>query len=171
MFLVSFIYIFHYFLQIQLSNHDNSRAASRIGFNRVDGLHMLSLLLPGQAFTYYGEEIAMLDTKLSWDETIDPIGCASGINKYEHFSRDPMRTPMQWNSEISAGFSKNKTTYLPVYHHHDNNVEMQQNKNESNLKTYRDLAILRKNPIFRIGNYELTSLNRDHVLVLKRLAH
>ncbi|KAL6424456.1 hypothetical protein ACFW04_009900 [Cataglyphis niger] len=151
-----------------LSNHDNSRAASRIGFNRVDGLHMLSLLLPGQAFTYYGEEIAMLDTKLSWDETIDPIGCDSGINKYEHFSRDPMRTPMQWNSEISAGFSKNKTTYLPIYHHHDNNVEMQQNKNESNLKTYKDLAILRKNPIFRNGNYELTSLNRDHVLVLKR---
>lgn len=169
MFLMSFMY--NYFLQMQLSNHDNSRAASRIGFNRVDGLHMLSLLLPGQAYTYYGEEIAMLDTKISWDETIDPIGCASGSKKYEYFSRDPVRTPMQWNSEVSAGFSKNKTTYLPVHHHYNNNVEVQQNKNESNLKTYKNLAILRKNPIFRNGDYELASLNHDHVLVLKRLAH
>ncbi|XP_025261733.1 probable maltase [Camponotus floridanus] len=150
-----------------LSNHDNSRVASRIGFNRVDGLHMLSLLLPGQAYTYYGEEIAMLDTKISWDETIDPMGCARGINNYEHFSRDPARTPMQWNSEISAGFSKNITTYLPVYDY-INNVEMQQNKSQSNLKTYKELAILRKKPVFRNGAYELKSLNNDHVLLLKR---
>jgi len=153
---------------MQLSNHDNSRVASRIGFNRVDGLHMLSLLLPGQAYTYYGEEIAMLDTEISWDETIDPMGCARGIKNYKYFSRDPSRTPMQWNSEISAGFSKNKTTYLPV-HDYINNVETQQNKSQSNLKTYKELAILRKKPVFRNGAYELKSLNNDHVLVLKRL--
>ncbi|XP_072763315.1 alpha-glucosidase [Anoplolepis gracilipes] len=152
-----------------LSNHDNSRTASRIGFNRVDGLHMLSLLLPGQAYTYYGEEIAMLDTKISWDKTIDPMGCARGINKYKQFSRDPARTPMQWNSEISAGFSKNNITYLPIHHdYYIKNVETQKSKNESNLKTYKKLAILRKKPVFRNGNYELTSLNNDHVLVLKR---
>lgn len=160
------------FLQIQLSNHDNSRAATRIGLNRVDGLHMLSLLLPGQAYTYYGEEIAMLDTEINGNKTIDPIGYVRGINKYEYFSRDSARSPMQWNSNTSAGFSINETTYLPVHHNYKfHNVETQQNKNESNLKTYKQLVILRKKPVFTNGDYEFISLNDARVLVLKRLVH
>ncbi|KMQ89399.1 maltase 1-like protein [Lasius niger] len=127
---------------------------------------MLSLLLPGQAYTYYGEEIAMLDAKINWDKTIDPMGCARGIKEYEYFSRDPARTPMQWDSKTSAGFSTNETTYLPVHYNYKNhNVETQQSKN---LKTYKELAILRKRPVFMNGDYEFTSLNNDRVLVLKR---
>lgn len=156
---------------MQLSNHDNSRATSRIGLNRIDGLHMLSLLLPGQAYTYYGEEIAMLDTKVLWNRTIDPMGCARGINEYEYFSRDPARAPMQWNSEISAGFSTNAITYLPVDPNYaDRNVEVQQSKERSNLKTYKELATLRKDPVFTNGDCEFANLNNDRVLVLKRLA-
>ncbi|KAG5318955.1 MAL1 Maltase, partial [Pseudoatta argentina] len=152
-----------------LSNHDNSRVASRIGLNRIDGLHMLSLLLPGQAYTYYGEEIAMLDTKILWNSTIDPMGCARGINEYKYFSRDPARTPMQWSSKSSAGFSVNKTTYLPIHLNYVNrNVEIQQNRKRSNLKTYKKLAILRKQSVFTDGDYEFASLNNDRVLVLKR---
>lgn len=131
---------------------------------------MLSLLLPGQAYTYYGEEIAMLDTKIFWNRTIDPMGCARGINEYKYFSRDPARTPMQWSSEISAGFSTNKNTYLPVHPNYDSkNVEIQ-SETRSNLKTYRLLAILRKEPVFIDGDYEFVKLNNDRVLVLKRLA-
>ena len=133
---------------------------------------MLSLLLPGQAYTYYGEEIAMLDTKISWSKTIDPNACARGINEYEYFSRDPARTPMQWNSEISAGFSTNRNTYLPI--HPDfvhRNVEIQRLKNPSNLKTYKQLVNLRKDPVFIDGDYEFATLNNDRVLILKRLVH
>nr|XP_012150099.1 PREDICTED: maltase A3-like isoform X2 [Megachile rotundata]XP_012150100.1 PREDICTED: maltase A3-like isoform X2 [Megachile rotundata] len=152
-----------------LSNHDNSRAASRIGLNRVDGLHMLNLLLPGQAFTYYGEEIAMLDRKMSWNETIDPMGRSRTNKTYENYSRDPARTPMQWNSDTSAGFSTNKTTYLPVHSEYpDRNVETQQNETQSNLNTYKALAALRKDKIFTHGQYEFQTLNNDHVFVLKR---
>ncbi|EZA54842.1 alpha-glucosidase isoform X2 [Ooceraea biroi] len=152
-----------------LSNHDNSRAASRIGLNRVDGLHMLSLLLPGQAHTYYGDELGMLDTKVLWNRTLDPMGCAKGIEKYEYFSRDPARTPMQWNSEISAGFSTNETTYLPIHSNYINrNVQAQLNRKRSNLKTYKELAALRKGPVFVNGDYEFKSLNNNRVLVLKR---
>jgi len=133
---------------------------------------MLSLLLPGQAYTYYGEEIAMLDTKLLWNSTIDPMGCARGINEYKYFSRDPARTPMQWSSKSSAGFSINKTTYLPIHPNYINrNVEIQQNRKRSNLKTYKKLAILRKQPVFTDGDYEFASLNNDRVLVLKRLVY
>jgi glycosidase len=132
---------------------------------------MLSLLLPGQAYTYYGEEIAMLDAKILWNRTIDPMGCAKGKEKYEYFSRDPARTPMQWNSGISAGFSTNQTTYLPVHSDYINkNVEIQSNRKRSNLKTYKELAALRKEPIFMNGDYEFTNLNNNRVLVLKRSA-
>ncbi|EFN81919.1 alpha-glucosidase [Harpegnathos saltator] len=152
-----------------LSNHDNSRAASRIGLNRVDGLHMLSLLLPGQAYTYYGEEIAMLDAKVPWNRTIDPMGCFRGEKEFERFSRDPARTPMQWNSAKSAGFTMNDTTYLPVHPNYIyRNVEAQLAAKRSNLLTYKRLATLRKLPIFVNGDYEFATLNNKRVLVLKR---
>ncbi|XP_046144817.1 probable maltase isoform X2 [Osmia bicornis bicornis] len=152
-----------------LSNHDNSRAASRIGLNRVDGLHMLNLLLPGQAYTYYGEEIAMLDRKMSWNETIDPLGRSRTKATYEKYSRDPARTPMQWSSDTSAGFSTNKTTYLPVHPEYtDRNVKAQENKTQSNLNTYKALAALRKDQVFTHGDFEFATLNNDHIFVLKR---
>ncbi|XP_017757512.1 PREDICTED: LOW QUALITY PROTEIN: maltase A3-like [Eufriesea mexicana] len=135
-----------------LSNHDNSRAATRIGLNRVDGLHMLSLLLPGQAYTYYGEEIAMLDRKISWEETIDPMGSSRSRETYANYSRDPARTPMQWNSNISAG----------------RNVEVQQSKTQSNLNTYKLLASLRKDKVFTHGDYEFATLNNDRIFLFKR---
>ncbi|XP_011699400.1 PREDICTED: maltase A1-like [Wasmannia auropunctata] len=152
-----------------LSNHDNSRVTSRIGLNRIDGLHMLILLLPGQAYTYYGEEIGMLETKIFWNRTIDPMGCARGTNEYEYFSRDPARTPMQWSFENSGGFSINETTYLPIHPDYVyRNVEIQQSNSRSILKTYKKLANLRKDPVFTDGAYEFASLNNDRVLVIKR---
>ncbi|XP_035742844.1 maltase A3-like isoform X2 [Vespa mandarinia] len=152
-----------------LSNHDFSRVPSRIGLNRVDGLHMLSLLLPGQAYTYYGEEIAMLDSKIRWHETIDPMGCAQTEDTYENFSRDPARAPMQWNNEVSAGFSTNKSTYLPVNPEYvTRNVKYQEAQERSNLRTYKRLAKLRKDIVFTHGDYELKSTNNNNVLILKR---
>ncbi|XP_076657439.1 maltase A3 [Halictus rubicundus] len=152
-----------------LSNHDTSRAASRIGLNRVDGLHMLSLLLPGQAYTYYGEEIAMLNRELSWSETIDPMGRSRTKETYQKYSRDPARTPMQWNIDRSAGFSNSTTTYLPVHQEYrSRNVESQRQEPQSNLNTYQQLSALRKDEVFTHGGYELDTLNNDRVFVLKR---
>lgn len=130
---------------------------------------MLSLLLPGQAYTYYGEEIGMLDRKLSWNETIDPMGCSRPKEIFGNYSRDPARTPMQWNSSISAGFSSNNITYLPVHPDYtERNVEAQLKSSQSNLKTYKALATLRKDKVFTHGDYEFATLNNDHVFVFKR---
>jgi len=57
-----------------LGNHDKPRVGSRYGTERVDGMLMLLLLLPGVAVTYNGDEIGMLDFRygISWEDTVDP---------------------------------------------------------------------------------------------------
>ena len=138
----------------------------------MDGFQILTLLLPGQAFTYYGEEISMMDTQISWNETIDPMGFENSEDEYEHFSRDFARTPMQWNSNISAGFSTNEQTFLPVNpSFNERNVESQLVDPDSNINIYKKVVSLRKNnPVFSHGGYELESLNENRILVLKRFA-
>jgi alpha-glucosidase len=64
---------------------------------------MISLLLPGVAITYYGEEIGMQDVTLTWEQTIDPAGRNAGPDRFTKHSRDPQRSPMQWNNETNAG--------------------------------------------------------------------
>lgn len=65
---------------------------------------MLAMILPGVAVTYYGEEIGMTDkSDISWEDTQDPQGCNAGRDKYASRSRDPCRTPFQWNDEVNAG--------------------------------------------------------------------
>ncbi|XP_024938936.1 uncharacterized protein LOC107265869 [Cephus cinctus] len=152
-----------------LSNHDHSRVPSRISLNHVDGLHILSFLLPGQTFTYYGEEIGMLDTTISWNQTIDPLACAQTQDTYTTYSRDPARTPMQWDTTTSAGFSTNNSTYLPVNSNYlTRNVETQLNHDLANIQTFKALASLKKKATITHGDYEISAVNNDRVLVLKR---
>jgi alpha-glucosidase len=69
----------------------------------AEGMNMLALLLPGAAITYYGEEIGMEDTFVSWAETVDPGGINAGRLRYLNKSRDPERTPFQWDDTQHAG--------------------------------------------------------------------
>ncbi len=86
-----------------VGNHDQHRVSGRFGDYAVDPLNMIVHLLPGASVTYYGEEIGMQDTEISWEDTVDPFGCNAGPDRYQIFSRDPERTPMQWNDEINSG--------------------------------------------------------------------
>lgn len=45
----------------------------------------------------------MLDAFISWNDTVDPSGCNAGQEHYMESSRDPERTPMQWNDGHMAG--------------------------------------------------------------------
>jgi glycosidase len=40
---------------------------------------------------------------VSWEQTKDTAGINAGPEKYKQFSRDPERTPMQWDAGINAG--------------------------------------------------------------------
>ncbi|XP_014210272.1 maltase A3-like [Copidosoma floridanum] len=152
-----------------LSNQDNSRVSSRLDNDTLDGMLMLTMLLPGQVMTYYGDEIGMTNGNVSWEETIDMRAIAQGEDDYEDNSRDPFRTPMQWDDTTSAGFSLNESTFLPVGSDYlEYNVDKQLLDPDSNLLAYKRLAELRENPIFVHGTYDLTVVNDDKVLILKR---
>lgn len=51
-----------------------------------------------------GEELGMVDGYVSWEDTVDPGGCNTNdpIN-YWKTSRDPERSPFQWNDGLNAG--------------------------------------------------------------------
>ena len=77
--------------------------ASRFDPEVAQLLIVITMLLPGTNVSYYGEEIGMEDTELSWDETVDPAGRNAGEKKFRNYSRDPERTPMQWNDHENGG--------------------------------------------------------------------
>ncbi|KMQ82699.1 alpha-like protein, partial [Lasius niger] len=87
----------------QAGNHDNSRLVARYGQERAQMITIMTLVLPGVSVTYNGEEIGMEDTWISWEDTKDPQGCNAGKEGYEKASRDPARTPFQWDNTTSAG--------------------------------------------------------------------
>lgn len=64
--------------------------------------------------------------------------------------RDGERTPMQWNDKVSAGFSKNKTTWLPVAEDYRiNNVDSQRRVSRSNFNIYKSLQNLKRTEAFK----------------------
>ncbi|XP_069956904.1 maltase A3 isoform X3 [Cherax quadricarinatus] len=136
-----------------LGNHDHGRVASRLGTDLVDALNMMILLLPGTPITYYGEEIGMEDAFISWEDTKDPQGCRWGPEHYQEHSRDPARTPMQWDDTNLAGFTTANTTWLPVNPNYKTlNVKAQRQAKASHLKLYEELTQLRKDDVFRKGH-------------------
>jgi len=87
----------------QIGNHDQKRVATRYGPELADTLNILSLSLPGTAMTYNGEEIGMTDNFIRWEDTLDPQAINKGKDGYLAVSRDPCRTPMQWDDSLAAG--------------------------------------------------------------------
>jgi len=137
-----------------IGNHDQPRVATRFGSGMVDAMNMLNLLLPGAVFTYMGEEIGMEDTKIRWDQTIDPLGLNAGVSGYRALSRDPSRSPYQWNATVSSGFSANPRTWLPVnpnYWHL--NLEAQKKQHCSHYSVYKRLTRLRKTATIQRGSF------------------
>ncbi|KAF2353047.1 Glycosyl hydrolase family 13 catalytic domain [Trinorchestia longiramus] len=135
-----------------LGNHDKPRVASRMGKDLAEALNMMTLLLPGTAVTYYGEEIGMENTFVSYEDTQDTSACMWGPERYAEFSRDPERTPMQWDNSTNAGFTNGKTTWLPGNENYVTlNVANQEAAEQSCIQNYKDLAILRKADVFFSG--------------------
>ena len=153
-----------------MGNHDQHRAASRLGVDRGDLVNILVQTLPGVAITYQGEELVMTNVHLTWSETVDPQACNTNdkIN-YESKSRDPCRTPFPWDNTTNAGFSTAPKTWLPVGENYKTvNVKAQLNAENSHLKIFKRLTKIRKEPVFRQGNYAGALSNNKNVYTYKR---
>jgi alpha-glucosidase len=154
-----------------LSNHDITRSYNRYG----DGKHndaiaklmaALYLTLRGTPIMYYGEEIGMENNDPKRKEDVkDPIG---KLGWPMFVGRDGERTPMQWNDEPNAGFSR-ATPWLPVpatYKTH--NVARELQDPGSVLQFYKHLlALRRQNRALLDGAY--VPLNENDAKVLAYL--
>jgi maltose alpha-D-glucosyltransferase / alpha-amylase len=128
---------------------DNSR-------RRQELLHSLLFSMPGTPILYYGDELGMGDN----------IYCGNSNGGH---------TPMQWNSDRNAGFSRAdpQALYLPlvidpVYHYQSINVDAQRRVPSSLLNWTRRLISIRKRfPVFGRGTIEF--LHPSNLAVLAYL--
>ncbi len=113
--------------------------------------------LPGAPIIYYGDEIGMGDNIWLPD-------------------RNGVRTPMQWNAGLNAGFSEAPTEmlYVPVitdkkYSYRIINVAAEENDPDSLLSKMKHLVHIRKeNPILAMGHYEFLATDIEQVLTIHR---
>lgn len=144
-----------------LSNHDQPRITSRVGTAQARVAAMLLLTLRGTPTIYYGDEIGMRDTPIPFTEVQDP----QGLNMPElNLSRDPARTPMQWNTSENAGFSVAKPWLRLPDDFRRLNVEIQENDPVSMLTFYKKLIKLRQQePALKTGRY--TPVHADQQVI------
>lgn len=134
-----------------LGNHDQPRITSRIGKEQARVAALLLLTLRGTPTIYYGDEIGMRDVPIQFDEVQDP----QGLNMPDkNLSRDPGRTPMQWNRNTNAGFTDG-TPWLRLGRDFGReNVYRQQEDPYSMLTFYKRLIKLRQQePALMVGDY------------------
>jgi alpha-glucosidase len=135
-----------------LGNHDQPRITSRVGLQQAKVAAMMLLTLRGTPTIYYGDEIGMTDVPVPFDEVQDP----QGLNMPDkNLSRDPSRTPMQWDNNDYAGFSTIKPWLRINSNYKRLNVEAQKGDHYSTLHFYRQLIQLRRvEPSLTWGDYK-----------------
>jgi maltose alpha-D-glucosyltransferase/alpha-amylase len=124
---------------------------------RIELMTGLLLALPGSPILYYGDEIGMGDNVYLGD-------------------RNGVRTPMQWNGSVNAGFSSAapERLWLPlitdsVYGYGAVNVESQEQSSTSLLNWTRQLIEVRRStPVFGRGAIEFLKPANHRVLAFTR---
>ncbi|OHB37469.1 MAG: maltose alpha-D-glucosyltransferase [Planctomycetes bacterium GWA2_39_15] len=131
------------------------RLAPLLGNNRrkIELMNILLFSLPGTPIIYYGDEIGMGDN-------------------YHLGDRNGVRTPMQWNVDRNAGFSRAnpQKLYLPIimdpeYHYEAVNVENQE-KNQASLLWWMKRVITMRKRFKAFGRGSIEFLFPDNPKVL-----
>jgi glycosidase len=162
-------------------SHDMPRMIDRLANgnpDRATALTALILTAKGVPFIYYGEEIGMHNIiAQNIDEMVDIQGrthynlaLAQGKNKNEaliegnEHNRDKSRSPMQWNSDSFAGFSKEKTWIKINPDYKKTNVDVLILQKNSILTTYKKLIALRnKEKVLQYGDYDNLKHQEDQI--------
>jgi len=134
------------------SNHDVGRLATHWcwGDQRKIRLALLVLAtLPGTTVLYYGDEIGMTNVEVPPELQRDTM-------RGPESARDRGRTPMQWDSSRSGGFTRDGVTpWLPLGDTASCNVAGQRDHRSSVLSLCRGLLRLRREQLGGLPGYEL----------------
>jgi alpha-glucosidase len=136
-----------------LGNHDRTRIASRVGREQARLVQMLLLTLRGTPTLYYGDEIGMRDGNIPPERVNDPM---EKNMPGQGLGRDPVRTPMQWDTSPNAGFCPpGVTPWLPVSDdYRQTNVAIEREEPHSMLTLVQRLIALRRaTPAISLGSY------------------
>lgn len=149
-----------------LGNHDRIRIASRVGIEQARVAAMLLLTLRGTPTIYYGDEIGMRDVPIPFEEVQDP----QGLNMPEkNLSRDPARTPMQWDDSHYGGFSKASPWLRLNRSYTRENVAVQSADPYSMLSFHKKLIALRqKEPSLMAGDYIPVHSDRQSIAYIRK---
>ena len=157
---------------LYIENHDHARIISRYGNEdyRVESGKMLAamyILQRGTPFIYQGQEIGMLNIHLPDLDSYADVQTVNNARVAMRFmskkkvmelvsksSRDNSRTPVQWNSEENAGFSKADPWFPVNENYKEINVAAQDEDPDSLLNFYRKLIRFKlDNPVALYGDY------------------
>ncbi len=133
-----------------LTNHDMNRVMHVFqgNENKAKAAAVILLTSPGVPFIYYGEEVGMLGAKP--DENI--------------------RLPMQWSSDLNAGFSSGNPWRGVNNNYLDWNVNTLNQNDESLLNLYRLLINTRnETTALKVGEYKTLKTNERNVIAYARV--
>ncbi len=124
---------------------------------KIELMNIMLLSLPGTPVLYYGDEIGMGDNFYLGD-------------------RDGVRTPMQWNGDRNAGFSRANPQQLqlpviidPEYHYEATNVEVQDSNINSLLWWTRHmLSTSRRYKALSRGDIRFIACQNPQILIFSR---
>lgn len=106
---------------------------------------------------------------ITFEETQDPQAKNTNASVYLQYSRDPVRTPFQWDATVNAGFNKGAKPWLPVHKNYMTlNLAAQKEDENSHYNMYRNLIKLRKEAVYRQGKTKVHAFEEEDVLVVLR---
>ncbi|MCC9064296.1 alpha-glucosidase [Flavobacterium piscisymbiosum] len=162
-------------------SHDMPRMIDRLADGnpeRATALTALILTAKGVPFVYYGEEIGMhniiaqninemvdIQGKTHYKLTLEKGKTDSeALLEGNDHNRDKSRSPMQWNSDAFAGFSKEKTWIKINSDYKKVNVAVLETQKNSILNTYKKLISLRnKEKVLQYGDYDNLECQDDQI--------
>lgn len=173
------------------NNHDLPRIISRWGNDsedyRVISGKMLAIyihFMQGTPYIYQGEEIGMINYPIKEIQEVDDVESLRMYNErleqgypveeliqsINAKGRDNARHPMQWDTQLNAGFSTEKP-WLPVHPNYLKvNAEDALADKDSLFYTYKQLIRLRKQlDVIVNGGYQVVETNNPLVLAYQRM--
>lgn len=114
----------------------------------------------------------MTDVWISWKDTVDPQACNTNPNDYWKVSRDPERTPFQWDNSTSGGFSTNPKTWLPVSQNYENINVAKEESHEgvvamTHLQIFQELMRIRHENTLMHGNVITEALSQNVFVIIR----